>query len=132
MMIFRSHLPRWPNRSIAGYCGIWQETGTGLWVLGPYPCLGKADNAKAIDHKNPDRNPQKPFGDHPTGVYEITNVIELDGLTRSYGTWKIVIQPVHGDCVFREAAEPGDDGILAHGGEPGGPYSHKLRATNGC
>ena len=128
-MIIQSILPKWPERFQAGCVGIWVD-GTWLKGHGPYPCLGKSDNESAAAKGNGKRDPTKPLGDHPTGEYVIEGIFDLPKeKAHSYGPLKIVIQPVSGDCVKREDAEPGDDGILIHGGEP---RDGKLRPTHGC
>lgn len=99
-----------------------------------FRCRGKADNQAAADHGNPDRNPRKPFGDHPAGKYKVTLVRATVSTVYSYGPWKIDVQPFdlsgHDECADRENAEAGDDGILIHGGAL--DSAGKLRATFGC
>lgn len=99
-------------------------------------CRGKADNQAAMDHGNSKRDPRRPFGDHPAGRYVVSAVVDVtSGSVHSYGPYKIVIQPFDltsdDECTARENAEPGDDGILIHGGDPQAD-GVSLRATYGC
>jgi hypothetical protein len=71
-------------------------------------CRGKADNQKATEHGNPNRDPCAPWGDHPSGIGRIS-----------------------GDMKTRDDAEPGWDGLEAHGGDPQAD-GVSLRATYGC
>lgn len=109
--------------------------GTIEWTGSPrsYPCRGKADNQAAMDHGNPERDPRKPFGDHPAGEYVATEVQKRGPEDATFGPYRIIVQPAgQGDeARAREDAEPGDDGIMAHGGKLQAD-GVSLRATHGC
>lgn len=95
-------------------------------------CRGKADNQKAMEHGNANRDPKKPFGDHPYGrskVFEVRAVPASEAHT--YGPFKLCLMPLDGDAKIREDAEPGWSGLEAHGGEPQAD-GVSLRATYGC
>jgi hypothetical protein len=95
-------------------------------------CRGKADNQAAIEHGNPLRDPKKPYGDHPTGRSVIFEVRECSTAeAHSYGPFKLCIRALEGDVKIREDAEPGWDGLEAHGGDPQAD-GVSLRATYGC
>lgn len=47
----------------------------GATVAGPWMCRGKADSARAAKAGNPTRDPALPYGDHPSGVWEITGYV---------------------------------------------------------
>lgn len=131
-MIVRSVLPKWPNRQHTGEIGVWNDEEL-KWILGPFPCLGKADNEKAAMKGNASRDPKLPYGDHSCGVYDITEVVAMTRENyHSYGEWFIRLKPVMGDALTRENAEPGNCGIAIHGGEQSGTYYDGLRPTNGC
>ncbi|MCA9805817.1 MAG: glucosaminidase domain-containing protein [Cyanobacteria bacterium HKST-UBA02] len=97
-------------------------------IAGPFPALGKADNKAAITNGNPKRNPIKPFGDTPTGLYELSIT---DPLTpqESYGPNSTLrMTPVSGQAL--KAKLNGRRGLLIHGGLPGA--GRRLRSTHGC
>jgi len=107
--------------------------GTITWGDRSYPCRGKADNQAAIDHGNPQRNPRRPFGDHPAGSYRVTEVQKRGAEDATYGPYRLNVQPAgQGDeARAREDAEAGDDGIMIHGGRLQAD-GVSLRATHGC
>lgn len=109
--------------------------GVGLvtGVVATCPCLGISDNAQAIAHHNPARNPLLPFGDTPTGVYMGTVIPpgDVDG----YGVnRRIFLTPVSGDGVKAESAPNNRSGLLIHGGKLNPVYTwwDGLRPTYGC
>jgi L,D-transpeptidase catalytic domain len=102
--------------------------GDGVVLLGPFPCLGKGDNAGAIEHANRTRDPVRPFGDHPTGVYRITSIQRNKPPAHSYGSAFFHIEPTEGQAL--EAKLAGRVGLAIHGGDPGA--DGVLRPTNGC
>lgn len=98
-------------------------------------CLGKSDNAAATAHENPLRDPLRPFGDTPTGVYEAVLTVVAGGTKqtaaqkRSYGPNKrLVLNAVSGDAL--QAKKNGRFGEMAHGGDPAA--NGGLRPTDGC
>ena len=58
------------DRTKLGYATLVDENG--LVRIGPVPVLAKADNGAAKEHGNPERDPAKPYGDTPTGVWTAT------------------------------------------------------------
>ncbi|WP_367614555.1 L,D-transpeptidase [Teichococcus coralli] len=109
------------------------QDGSGRRLGGPYPAFGRSDNATAKAHKNPARNPIQPYGDTPTGTYEIPRVVatgdETNYRSRSYGpNGALVLRPTAGQALT--AAGNGRIGLMIHGGAPGS--GGRLRATHGC
>lgn len=91
---------------------------------------GKADNQKAIEHGNPSRDPSKPFGDHPSGKYQVIEVRTVDPAdSHSYGPFKLVLKCLEG--VALDAANNGRTDLEIHGGDPQAD-GVSLRATYGC
>lgn len=100
-------------------------------VVGPDRCCGKADNQAAIAHGNPTRDPLKPFGDTPCGVYRIIEVDRISDKEQNqhFGPVFLKLRPVAGDAA-RSGSEHNRSGFGIHGGpllEDG-----QLRPTNGC
>lgn len=120
-------LPR--DRSSLGTLQAFNDDGEP--VVGPVKCLGKADNAAAKLHGNPDRISIKPFGDTPTGEYRVAQLISHSGETEihTYGTYpSILLDPLAGDALT--AKQNGRLGLMIHGGDAG--PSGRLRPTYGC
>jgi hypothetical protein len=113
-----------PDRSAPG--SLWAQDETGI-VWGPVRCLGKADNANAAKHGNPSRDPAKPEGDTPTGVYRITEVVRDPIPRETYGPAFIRLSPVSGQAL--EAWKNGRRGLGLHGGAL---RDGRLRPTFGC
>lgn len=108
--------------------------GTGERLHGPCPVLGKADNAGAAAHGNPARDPLRPYGDLPTGTYEVLGWSPVDPEdvkeVNSYGpAGKLVLDPMAGDALL--AKQAGRYGLLIHGGAPAADGTG-LRPTYGC
>jgi hypothetical protein len=111
------------DRSLVG--GIYLYRGSGaLEVL--YSALGKADNPGALSIY--------PYGDTPTGGYDILSIAPTGPGTpytsvRSYGTAGVIkLDPVSGEAAT--AKRNARRGLLVHGGDPGS--TSLLRRTNGC
>ena len=128
-MILRASLPA--TRTLPGTLRLEHE-GTTLW--GPVPCFGKADNAGAIAHDNPTRNPLYAYGDSPLGKYRIMGCVPTGTdpeEIRKYGVHgKLVLDPVGGQAL--QAKENGRFGLLVHGGGLGGAAPYGFRPTYGC
>lgn len=101
------------------------------------PCYGKADNAAATAAGNPTRDPLRPFGDFPLGLYRVTPyIIPTDQrkllsptFIRTYGPYGYLIcDPEEGDA--RTAARNGRFGLRVHSGAL--DARGRLRATHGC
>jgi hypothetical protein len=101
-------------------------------VIGPVKCLGKADNATAKLHGNPDRTTTQPFGDTPTGGYRVVQLVthpNNETEIHTYGAYpSVLLDPVSGDALT--AKDNGRSGLMIHGGAPG--TGGKLRPTFGC
>ncbi len=100
-------------------------------LLGPVSCYGKADDQQAALHGNPARDPLKPFGDTPLGIYscEVGNPVVTPKIAHSYGpNGYVVLTAISGQAKI--AAKNGRFGILIHGGDLNGVG--KLRPTFGC
>lgn len=127
MLSVRVELPQ--NRTQTGSLRILNGAST---VLGPLIGYGKADNAAARRHGNPDRNPEFPYGDTPCGEWRIVAIIPtgVEGLpARSYGPHGALdLRPVSGSC--RRAYDQGRHGIWIHGGDLSA--AGRLRPTHGC
>src|SRR3990167_9006497 len=127
--LLQSRLPA--DRTRAGT--LWmEEDGTVVW--GPVPCLAQADNAGATAHKNPSRDPLRPYGDHPLGRYRITAWVPTGTDPKEVREYcphgKLVLDPIAGPAL--EAKQNGRYALLLHGGAVGGPYEHGFRPTFGC
>lgn len=121
-----------PDRGKSGR--LWLLDRRGVRLAGPFEALGKADGQTATARKNPGRSTLLPYGDTPTGGYQITEIIKVgDGThyaARSYGTHGALrLSPVSGDAKTANDVG-GRTGLLIHGGAPG-PQG-RLRPTNGC
>lgn len=118
-----------PNRFEAGE--FWVEDADGQRIYGPVRCRGEADNSAAAKAGNPDEDPARPYGDHPTGLYRVTDVVEIDQRTKqaaTYGPFFIRLNPVAGQAW--EARLAGRSGFGAHGGKL--HEDGRLRETFGC
>ena len=122
-MNLRSSLPldRWKS-------GVLVVEDNSKIVLGPFLCLGKADNAMAASHSNPSRINTLPFGDHPFGTYVIVGIQKDKQPTHSYGPYFLLLEPFSGDALV--AKYNGRVGLAIHGGDLNANGS--LRATEGC
>lgn len=112
---------------------IWAINDAARIAAGPEICLGKADNAAAKAHGNPQRFPVKPFGDHPLGRYRVTRIVRYGPTSdakafHSYGRGFLGLEPLAGDAATAKAN--GRTGLAIHGGAPNA--SGRLRPTNGC
>jgi len=119
-----------PNRLQLGDLTVVDDDAAML--LGPVPCLGKADNKDAGLHKNPKRDPKLPFGDTPTGEYAVAELVShTKGETNlhTYGAHpSILLDPQSGDALA--AKENHREGLMIHGGAPSSTGG--LRPTHGC
>jgi hypothetical protein len=103
----------------------------GRTVFGPAPCFGRSDDRMACARGNANRDPLKPFGDTPLGVYRchLGAAAATPALVRSYGPhgW-VALDPVSGPAL--QAKKNGRFGLLIHGGDRNA--AGKLRPTYGC
>ena len=115
------------DRTKLGYATMVDADGTVL--LDTVPVLAKADNATAAAHGNPDRDPQKPYGDTPTGLWTAT-VIPPGGDEHAYGPIRrLLLAPKSGPCTTAKR-----ESIECHGGDLNMAYLQwkYLRPTHGC
>ncbi|WSH67970.1 hypothetical protein U8Q05_26940 (plasmid) [Rhizobium ruizarguesonis] len=114
------------------------DTITGLRVFGPIPALGRGARDTATAHGNPNGISTEPFGDTPTGGYDLPMVLKSGANTNHpadvYGSaGVIVMDPVNGDALT--AKQNGRTGLLIHAGRQAStptPLPGHLRPTNGC
>lgn len=114
------------------------DPATGLTLFGPVPVLGRAARNRATQEGNPNGDPLKPFGDTPTGGYDIVNIVANGaGTTRpeaQYGkSGSIVLDPTTGDAARAKTA--GRTGLLIHAGRHDFSSvvdARALKPTNGC
>jgi hypothetical protein len=114
-----------PNREAEGT--IWATDETGV-IFGPERCRGEADNTAALKANNAQEDPARSHGDHPAGVYRITEVVRNPMPTDTYGPAFLRLAPVSGQAW--EARRNGRSGLGIHGGRLG--PGDTLRATYGC
>ena len=106
---------------------------SGATLAGPFNVFGRSDDSMARAHGNATHDSTKPYGDTPSGTYEIPKAVATGDSTsyasHSYGpNGALVLKPKSGDAAT--AASNGRIGLLIHGGDPGS--GGKLRATHGC
>lgn len=108
-------------------------TADGERLMGPCVCLAKSDDLAARAAGNPGRDPLKPMGDMPTGLY-LAAIIGPLLPARSYGLHQVIaLDPVAGPA--RVAKDQGRrSGILVHPGplNPAYTWWRGLRPTHGC
>lgn len=111
---------------------------TGVTLFGPVPVLGRAARNRASQEGNPNGDPLRPFGDTPTGVYNIARIVANgDSTTRPVANFgqsgSIVLDPTGGDA--RQAEINGRTGLLIHAGRHAFSSvvdARALKPTNGC
>lgn len=110
------------------------QTGTLQVILNgatmeSFPCLGKADNDMARRKGNPSRNPERPYGDTPTGTWTVRV-----GITKReqdvYGKHPVLMLWPTGGQAMKAYNIGRRSGIWIHGGEPSATGG--LRPTYGC
>jgi hypothetical protein len=100
--------------------------------------LGRAARNAAKVHANPSASSLLPFGDTPTGTYDITNIVSNGGgttrPTNVYGqSGSIELDPSTGDAL--KAKFNGRVGLLIHAGRHAFSSvvdAKALKPTNGC
>lgn len=114
------------NRNLTGALEVWHDGAK----LADFPCLGKADNDMAAKKRNPSRNPERPYGDTPTGLWKVyVSIIAQDKDT--YGPGPLLLMtPISGQAIKAYKAPNPRSGILIHGGNLGA--AGQLRPTYGC
>lgn len=99
-----------------------QSLQTGLPQI---PCIGKADNARAADKGNPYRDPIRPFGDTPFGLYKPAPILRLEPTHARMGSYFLPLDGTAGEAL--KAASNGRNGLGIHGGR-----GDRLVPTYGC
>jgi len=113
------------NRAYSGYFVGTDDAGK---VLCHGRCLGKADNGRAAQEGNPERDSRKPFGDTPTGDYAPTRAVIYALTSKTYGKGHIDLDGLTGDAMA--AVEGGRTGIWIHAGRD---YTDgRIVPTHGC
>lgn len=112
--------------------------GTGLVLFGPVPVLGRAARDTADAHGNPSGSSLQPYGDTPTGTYDVARIVgNGNGTSRPIAVYgqsgSIVMEPTGGDALT--AKGNGRVGLLIHAGRHA--FSSvvdalALKPTNGC
>lgn len=101
-------------------------------LIESFPCLGKADNERALAKGNPSRDPVRPFGDTPTGLYLPTKVERFSGTHERIGlAWIPMVGGGRANDQAATACAPGKmqrTGLGIHAGRDGS----KLFPTYGC
>jgi hypothetical protein len=108
------------------------KDSSGTTLAGPFSVFGRSDTGIAAAHGNAGRDPLQPYGDTPTGTFNIPRGIATGTgqySNHSYGpNGALVLVPSGGQAL--DAAANGRTGLLIHGGDPGA--TGNLRATHGC
>lgn len=120
-----------PDRTRCG--GLTIHDGRGRVVCGPFAVAGRASDAPAAAHNNPQRSSLFCYGDTPAGIYRVVRILSSGPATgfdpRQYGpNGVIVLDAVSGDAALAEAN--GRFHIFIQGGAIG--RGGRLRSTNGC
>ena len=114
------------NRSLPGEYQVWHEGA----IVDSFPCLGKADDAMAKQKGNPSRNPERQYGDTPTGVWRMSIGIVMAN-ANTYGPNKVLVMwPTAGQALTAYGPPGKRNGIWTHGGKPN--LAGGLRPTYGC
>ncbi|HEY9081326.1 L,D-transpeptidase [Magnetovibrio sp.] len=98
----------------------------GAQVLYDIPCRGKAANKDAALYDNPHRDPTKPYGDTPSGLYRPARVSAFPSKHRTFGHYAILLEGQTGDAL--KAMQNGRTGLAIHGNRG----DEHLMATYGC
>jgi hypothetical protein len=98
-------------------------------ILAVVPFLALSDNARAAQEGNPTRDPLKPYGDTPTGVWAVQQgTPQLN--VRTYGPYApLILSPLSGQAVLAYA-DGKRSGIWVHSGDLS--TTGHLRPTYGC
>lgn len=107
---------------------FWAEDVGGELLFGPIRARGEADNQNAAKHDNIIEDPTRVGGDHPAGLYLVTQIVPFTPASPTYGPAFVRLDPLGGEAL--EAKLNGRTGIGIHGGDLG--VNESLRATYGC
>jgi hypothetical protein len=119
-----------PDRNVCGILNLYDAQGRR--ICGPFPVAGRSTDARAAANGNPSRNPLVRFGDTPTGVYQVRDVLKSGRATpfeaaRFGPNGIVVLEAVSGDAVLAEGN--GRFHILIVGGKLSA--TGKLQSTAG-
>ncbi len=121
------------NRNILGHAEL--VTAAGEVLIDSMPCLGLADSVAAALHGNVTKDPLKPYGNTPIGLYGMILIPASIGDPQGYGpNQRFLLAPRSGPCVIAETEANGRAGILLHGGalNPKLEQWQGMRPTYGC
>lgn len=107
-----------------GFLRLFDPNGTKM--LYDMPCRGKADGGRATKEGNPARDPAKPFGDTPSGLYRPSRITRFSPSHKTLGPLAILLEGQTGEAL--KAAQQGRTGLALHGGRG----DDQLMATHGC
>jgi len=116
----RVSLPR--DRRQSGDFELLDAAGNKVLVGG---CLGKADNEQAIKAGNAARDPIRPYGDTPSGLYRPARVLHLVPRHQRMGDYAIPMIGAAGQALGAMAARTG---LYVHAGRG----DARLVPTYGC
>ena len=94
-------------------------------VLGG-PCLGRADGLRAKEANNSPRWADKPYGDTPTGIYQLRRIVHFNPPHARLGAAWLPLEGQFGQALFA-CTKGGRSGLGVHGGR-----GEKLVPTYGC
>ena len=110
------------QRATPGLMHLFDHDGV---LLHTCPCLGKADNDRALNEGNPDRDPILPYGDTPSGDFKPCKVERFDPPHARIGWSWIPLYGASGDAM---RAMIGRTGLGIHAGKG----DDRLVPTYGC
>lgn len=109
------------------------EARNGASLIESFQMYAKSDNAEAAKHGNASRNPLKPFGDTPTGTWNVRTGKAFTSAAdvRTYGPNPVfTLWPTGGQALASHGPNNRRTGIWLHGGALNA--SGGLRPTFGC
>ncbi len=117
------------DRTRPGTLRLLDDAGTPMLAM---PCLGKSDNAKALENDNPTRDPTKPWGDTPAGTYRPAKVRRFTPEHATLGPYAIPLIGIGGQAL--EAVKGGRTELYIHATRTndGGRGEDRLIPTYGC
>lgn len=117
------HVFLFADRTKPGVLALLDEGGADAC----WPCLGKADNARAVLAGNDGRDPAYPYGDTPTGGYRATRLVRFATTHPRLGAAWFPIEGESGQAV-EARIKGGRTGLGIHAGRG----DDKLVPTYGC
>lgn len=89
-------------------------------------CLGKADNARAARERNPERDPTRPYGDTPAGLFSSPGIVTFAAPHPRLGHAWLPMEGIQGQA--HKAVLGGRTGLGIHAGRG----NDRLVPTYGC